>query len=267
MNEQQGFGALPSPPDIRDYQLASGAVDLSTLPETFINTKTKIKSQGNKQTCVAHALSSLVEFHDSLHETFSTDFIYGCRTDSDYLGEGMYLRDGLKVLQHYGDVLLEDLPGNTDVPTARQKVSQNFSSLKEKAFPNRISTYYKVNTVDELKHSLYFNGPVPGSIRWFSGAKIDKQGNYLYTPSKEFTGHAILIVGWTKDSFICQNSWGTWSGDKGYFYIPFEKLSEVFFEIYAVTDNITDIKKPAEAINFFSPLINLLLQLIRKVFR
>ena len=179
MNEQQGFGALPSPPDIRDYQLASGAVDLSTLPETFINTKTKIKSQGNKQTCVAHALSSLVEFHDSLHETFSTDFIYGCRTDSDYLGEGMYLRDGLKVLQHYGDVLLEDLPGNTDVPTARQKVSQNFSSLKEKAFPNRISTYYKVNTVDELKHSLYFNGPVPGSIRWFSGAKIDKQGNYL----------------------------------------------------------------------------------------
>ena len=263
MEEQYGFGALPSPPDIRDYHLAAQVINIAALPETFINRKTKIKYQGSQQTCVAHALSSLVEFHNGTNETFSTEFIYGCRTDKDYLGEGMYLRDGLKILQNYGDVFLQDLPGNSSVPVARKNVFTNFDILKEKAYPNRISTYYKIYTIEELKYSLYNNGPVPASMRWFNGAKLDSQGNYNYITSKQFTGHAVLIVGWTKDSFICQNSWSERSGDKGYFYIPFKKLNEVFFELYGVTDDIVTVKKPSKPVDVLSPVINAALQLVK----
>ena len=96
------FGVTPSSPDIRDYTLSISA---SKLPIAYINQPIKIKSQGSQSTCVAYTLSSLIEFHNfketQLYTRFSTDFIYGCRFDSDYFGEGMSLRDGLKVIQKY----------------------------------------------------------------------------------------------------------------------------------------------------------------------
>lgn len=133
MNEY-GFGAVPSPPDIRDYVLSTPNLDTSNLPSSYIIKPLKIKSQGSQLTCVAHVLSSIVEFH-TMKDTnerinYSTEFIYGCRFDSDYFGEGMYLRDGLKVIQKYGDVEYSVLPGNSNEPQAYDKVSKNFEQLQ-----------------------------------------------------------------------------------------------------------------------------------------
>lgn len=40
-------------------------------------------------------------------------------------------------------------------------------------------------------------------------------------------GHAIAIVGYddVRQVFICQNSWGTAWGDKGYFYLPYKFIT------------------------------------------
>ena len=40
-------------------------------------------------------------------------------------------------------------------------------------------------------------------------------------------GHAVVCVGYDDKSqrFICRNSWGTSWGDKGYFYMPYNYLT------------------------------------------
>lgn len=268
--EEYGLGAIPSPKDIRDYKLNAAVIQTTKkFPATFKLTHTKIKNQGGQSTCVAHALASLVEYYN-LRDTknnyrFSTDFIYGCRTDQDYLGEGMYLRDGLKIIQKYGDVLYTQLPGNTNVPTARQKVFANFDDLVIQANPNRISTYYKIQTLNELKYALMNGGPVPASMKLFKDAKVKSDGMYNYT-SKEIKGHhAVLIIGWDENNLIVQNSWGQTWGDHGIFYVPIKKIEEVFCEFYGVTDEITNVIQPSPTVVKFSPLINFILQLINKL--
>lgn len=259
------YGAIQSSPDIRDYTLL--ASNVSDLPTTYINSPTKIKSQGSHSTCVAYTLSSLIEFHNlketQIYTRFSTDFIYGCRFDSDYFGEGMSLRDGLKVIQKYGDVKYSLFPGNTNVPKAFSKVHQNFETLRLEAYPNRITTYYKIKSLDELKYALYHDGPVAASMRWYSESSVDKNGIYHYNLSNGYFGHAVLIVGWDENNLIVQNSWGITFGKKGLFYVPIKHMNEVFKELYGATDNITNIKTPSKTIGLCSPLINLILKVIQ----
>ena len=262
--KEHGFGAIPSLPDIRDYTLCKSAISKKKLPKEYINEPVKIKSQGVQPTCVAHALSSLIEFHD-FNETkqytrFSTNFIYGCRFDTNYFGEGMYLRDGLKIIQKYGDVEYSLLPGNASVSTAYRKVKDNFKKLKSYAYPNRISTYYKIKSISELKYSLYNNGPVAASMYWFDKSNVDKYGVYQYNSSNNKTGHAVLILGWTKDNLVVQNSWGTSFGKKGLFYIPISKMKSVIIEMYGVTDDITNVKQPSKLKNSLSPILNHILK-------
>lgn len=264
--EEYGFGALPSPKDIRDYRLAAAALTTVKLPESYMLEPARIKCQGSHPTCVAHALSSLVEYFNlrdsGFNYLFSTDFIYGCRTDDDYLGEGMYLRDGLKVIQKYGDVRHSQLPGNTDVPTARKKVFADFENLAIEALPNRISTYYRISSLNELKYAIYTGGPVPANMKWFTSAYASLDGIYHYTNTEIKSYHAVLIIGWTKDYLIVQNSWGITWGRKGLFYVPIDKIDEVFYEFYGVTDDIGNITKPTKLTNKFSSLINFILRVI-----
>lgn len=262
---QYGFGAIPSPPDIRDYILAVPNIDISTLPKTYLNPPAAIKHQGTHSTCVAYTLASLIEFHNfkesKNYARFSTDFIYGCRVDSDYFGEGMYLRDGLKVIQKYGDVEYFLLPGNTNVPQACDKVNSSFEKLKTFAYPNRISTYYKINSLDELKYALYHDGPVAAGMKWYSNSEVNKDGVYIFNSTSSPFGHAVLIVGWDEENIIVQNSWGTNFGKNGLFYVPFDKVKEVFTELYGVTDDITNIKTPSDVTKLISPIINLALKI------
>ena len=264
--EEYGFGALPSPKDIRDYRLAAAALISIKLPESYMLKPARIKCQGAQSTCVAHALSSLVEYYNlrdsGFNYVFSTDFIYGCRTDDDYLGEGMYLRDGLKVIQKYGDVRHSQLPGNTDVPTARKKVFADFDSLTKLASPNRISTYYRVNSLNELKYAILTGGPAPASMKWFKSATVKSDGVYRYTNTEIQSYHAVLIVGWTEDYLIVQNSWGRMWGKNGLFYVPINKVDEVFSEFYGVTDDIGNVTKPNKVVRKLSLPINFIFKLI-----
>lgn len=262
--KQHSFGATPSSPDIRDYTLS---ISTTQLPLTYINHPLKIKSQGSQPTCVAHALSSLIEFHNfketQIYTRFSTDFIYGYRFDSNYCGDGMSLRDGLKVIQKHGDVEYSLLPGNTDVSKACSKIHQNLDLLQQEAYPNRISTYYKIKSLDELKYALYHDGPVAASMQWYSESSVDKNGIYHYNPSNSYFGHAVLIIGWDEDNLIVQNSWGILFGKKGLFYVPIKQMNEVFKELYGITDDITNIKTPSKTTKLCSPLINLILKVIQ----
>ena len=127
MEEKFGTGLIPSPYDVRDYTLAAGAIDILGLPEEFDLGIIKVKNQGTFPTCVAHAVSELIEYHhyhqhNNQYQQFSTEFIYGAREPDYYMGDGMYLREGLKIAQKRGDVEYSDLPGNHNVDVAMKNV-------------------------------------------------------------------------------------------------------------------------------------------------
>lgn len=171
---QFGMGLLPPKYDARDYALAA-SVNYNNLPQTFDLGVIAIKNQGSRPTCAAHAMSELIEYHhyhekNKQYQKFSTEFIYGCRDEDMYLGDGMYLRETLKIAQKKGDVFYEDLPGNNDVGQAMQNVEVRKVSLLPKAYPNRISTYYSINSKEQLKYALYHHGPVLAGMKIFNNA-------------------------------------------------------------------------------------------------
>ena len=263
----EAFGAIKSPFDARDYKLVASATE--TFPETFELPKVTVKNQGSIGSCVAHASSSVVEYHHKKQHNekvvFSTEYIYGLRDVGYYIGEGMYIRNALSTLRRYGDVPLADLKGNNHWFTAMENVDSRFDELEEKAYPNRISSYFRVYDENAMKNALMNHGYLLVGMNWHKGANLV---NGVYTPTDEISGgHAIVIYGWNKKGWLAQNSWGGNWGNKGRFIIPF---GFKFVEVWGVTDNITDnIVKPKNGrlwgiiykiynaiVNFFTEEIN-----------
>lgn len=266
--EKFDTGALAPQYDIRDYRLNKSQVIayLNRFPKNFKLSPIFIKNQQDKPTCVAHALSELVQWQHytaaAEKSKFSTQFIYGMRDQMEYKKQGMHIRDALKVLQKYGDVPYSCLAGNDKVDKAIEIVRKHKESLIPIAQPFRISTYYKITTNDELKYALINHGPVVVNMKTYEGYSLDKRFIYQYDQSKKNSYHAVLVLGWQGDLWYLQNSWGKYWGDKGCFYLPMKNgFSKVFVQAYGVTDNIKDIKISKDF--YINKLINKVINTIK----
>lgn len=253
------FGALLSPFDSRDYRIRPAGEGV--LPSSYtVPMFAQVKNQGARSTCVAHALSSLVEIHNALqygdHPIFSTDFIYGTRDVLQYRGEGMYVREALSNLRKYGDCYYDDCPTNSSAEEAYELVSARLEELRDLAYPHRISTYYKCATAQEIKTALINDGPVIVSVKMYHNACV-VDGVYQWDDKDDFGYHCMLCYGYNERGWLIQNSWGTYYGDNGRFILPYDF---VLCEAWGVSDNIDDpiiIKKRITPIsNFFYKLYN-----------
>ena len=219
---------VDSPYDARDYQIVAG----KDFPETVQRPKQgNVKNQGMKPTCVAHALSSLVEYHNLIetgkYRKFSTEFIYGTRGIGYYIGDGMVIRDALKTIQKYGDCYYADCPGNHDTADAMKNINEKVEEYRDLAYPHRIGSYYRVRTQEEIKTALMNHGPVVVSMTCKDNAYI-ADDTYCYPQDAESSGrHCVLVVGWNEKGWIIQNSWGALYAGDGYFTLPFDfKMNE-----------------------------------------
>ena len=232
--------------DVRDYTITAEA----GFPESFSLETVPVKNQGIQSTCVAHSLSSVIEWHykrqHNTYEKFSTEFIYGYRPEGYYTGEGMRIRDALKTIQKYGDTFVSDCAGNHNYEIAHKKVSENFEELKALAYPHRISEYFKISNADELKTALMKYGVVVVSMNTYDGSKL-VDDVYTYDSTKEHGRHCVFIYGWNEKGWLVQNSWGVWYGGDGRFIIPFDYI---FNEMWGVIDNITEgeLNKPTRSV-------------------
>lgn len=273
MEEQeiQTLGALFSKPDARDYYITC-ALDESQFPEEFALETVSVKNQGPVGSCVAHALSEVVEYHH-LSETkqvqkFSTGYIYGNR--SIYKGSGMYVRDALKNVTHGGDVKNGLFDVNVEVPEAIDRYNNRDKSIDEQALPYRFSAYYRCNTNAEIKKAITEHGPVVFAMSWYTDIKVDKQTGIINTsadPKKEGGGHCMIIYGWCKDGWLIQNSWGSSWGKGGRAILPYNIPIR---EAWGVTDTINegDIVRPYNSLigQLVAKIINVF-TLIKQSFR
>ena len=98
------------------------------------------------------------------------------------------------------------------------------SLVKLSVSENSVHTYPNSSYFEDLKRDIYTNGPIPTSFIVVDGfvdfwKKKDNNASYDITDwsqNKIVGGHAVVIVGWTKDSWIIRNSWGATHGGSWY---------------------------------------------------
>lgn len=268
MLENKMTGAAFSPKDVRDHLLKSTSV--SELPPEFELKLVRVKDQGNVCSCVAHVLSEVVEYYNSVQlndtEQMSTGFLYGNREGMS-TGAGMNTRSALKNLRKYGDCKKNNFRENIEVPEAIDLYNKRKDNLAERAYLFRISSYAKVNDIETAKKSLVAGNPVVMAMTWYNDMKVvDDVLTSEFEKVDNAGGHCLLIYGYDERGWKVQNSWGKQWGNKGTCIIPY---STDIREMWVITDNIIDGTEVEEKFNtafgqFIAKLLNKFLNLFKK---
>lgn len=235
------YGCKKEVEDKRDYKMK--VVKSVKLPESYCLTTGLIKDQGIVNSCVAHTLSSLLEkifYNEQLK--FSVGFIYGYRPIGYSKEEGMYPREAIKTIAKIGDVLNEEFDHNKEMPEIKTLVDQNIDTLKEKAQNYKIEGYSRIYTERQIKECIFSGTPVPVSIPVRSDLKLNDKFVLDDTIGKINGYHMVLIVGWNKDGFIFQNSWGKEWGKEGIGIIPYGYDIDTAWAINTMNNNIITYK-------------------------
>ena len=237
------FGALKSKVDIREYYVSSIAKNDVEIPSEFELAMPEVKNQENIGSCVAHALSTAVEYYNSLQEgnnkMFSTGYIYGNRRNSNYYGSGMEVDKAINNVVKWGDVYLSLFSYNIEVPDAIAKFEEKAFDLAPDAYPHRFSSFFRLDTDEQRKLSLMQNGPIIFSIPWYADYYVEKKTHLLKHSTDVIAGyHCMIMYGWDENGWKFQNSWGTAWGYRGRAVLPY---GAKFDTCYGIKDEITSI--------------------------
>ena len=240
-------GAIFSGVDVRDYKMVCATPNIK-LPKEFELQIVRIKNQMNTGSCVAHSLSSIIEYYNARQQNDPTEmsvgYIYGNRTNSKHKDPGMIIRDALDIVTKYGDVPRIVFPYNEETPKAIRLYEKKADELYELGRPNRISNYCRVNTVGAAKLALMSGIPLLMAMEWYEDMEVDDNGVLRSEHIGYAGGHCMYIYGWDTRGWKVANSWGENWGINGCFILPYEMGMA---ECWAVVDNIVEgtyIEKP-----------------------
>jgi hypothetical protein len=149
--------------------------------------------------------------------------------------DGTSLKAALDISRNFGAVRDSVLPFGSG--QLFQGDSRTFYAITAQL---KISSYFNLGrNISEWRNWLANQGPILTRLSvdetWYNakatGGKLE-----VYKPETAVGGHAVALVGYTPDSFIVRNSWGTalW-GDNGFGYASLEYAQEAFTEAYGVT--------------------------------
>jgi C1A family cysteine protease len=273
MSEQNyivSLGAIPSEKDVRDYK---GIAKTSNFPTEYELKMVRVKNQGSTSSCVAHAISSVIEYFNSVQNgdktEMSTGYIYGNRENSTHKGEGMIVKKAIAAACEYGDVPKSVFPGNEEVPTVIEEFKKVKDSLYTKGQPSRFTSYFKLNSKNDIKASLMNNGPVIMSMKWYDDIKV-KKGVITTECGTSDGNHCMVIYGWNEEGWKILNSWGLGWGNLGKAILPYDVPLR---EAWGIIDTYTnqnlkdfDIEKPFSSSigEIIAKIINAIMKLLSK---
>ena len=230
---------IPSPNDSRDFIFKQENIvgTEKNYPKELDLRKElmPVRNQGTQGTCYAQSACCMKEWQEKqnydFNEYFSPQFFYNLRSnkyDNDNSNdEGMFGRDVMKLLKTYG-ICAEKM-----YPYGLIEHKDNISEEIYKAAKiNVIHAYAKINTISDLKMSLYLNGPalVGFPVYNYTGQMWKQRNNETFKG-----GHAMTIVGYNEEGFLIRNSWGeSWNGN-GYTIYYYEDWG-AHWEIWSCVD-------------------------------
>lgn len=199
----------------RLYPAAYDLRDLGVIPP--------VKNQGTCGSCWAFSAVANLE---ALHLKAGMDFqslseqtVLNC---SDGTCSGWYLNTTFDYLQGSG------VPSETTVPyVGTKQACSSYARIGQILSWEWInpsgtaSDYYD----DLIKTYIYtWQKPVSCRMEVYDSFYDYANGIYEHIPGEtNWGGHFVLIVGWGSsagvDFWICKNSWGTWWGQSGFFFI------------------------------------------------
>lgn len=247
-------GFIPSPKDDRDYKLEKLVKASVKLPEEYLNTTPlHIFDQGESSSCVGCALAQakhLIEYKQLQDKgKFSPSYIYSHRHEDDYQGEGMITREALKSLQDYGMCHYADFPGFYSYKTGKAFYEKYKEDLDKKAYPYRISSYYRLHNLKDIKTAIFTLGFALVAYDVYPCMyNPDENGKIQYNPDNLGEcdgGHQMIAVGWDHEGLIVCNSWSEDYGvgieenstNGGMIFIPYDYEPT---EAWACTDEIRE---------------------------
>lgn len=184
------YGFIESEFDPRDLEFTKDEyIKSEELPRSYNYSEfmnLTVKNQGDHPTCVPTSISTMLE---AMNYKWKWDImdIYNRRPDPK--GEGMQIRDALKILKHdCGDPYMK---------------------------------YYRLRSWLQIKWSIVANGPCILAL------PVKSMDCEFWIGNEDLGGHAVACVGYDDDGLIIQNSWGSGWGSGGFTKLPYDQLNYI----------------------------------------
>lgn len=208
-----GLGALPSPPDDRDYPIdqlyaATGTEMPMAVPATYVvpGNIPPVLNQGSTPRCVAYSSEMMKSYQDRIDQGkfFPFDeakFFYRIGGGPN----GAITRNAFAEMLHAGYPL----------------------DSVDQAGQHKIAAYYRVPvTRSDIQAAIMSFGPVVLGMSWYNSWFNPTSTGLLRPPSGGVVGgHAIAAIGWDSRGLRLRNSWGVNWGVNGDCYMPWSYLA------------------------------------------
>jgi C1A family cysteine protease len=212
-------GVRPQPLDERDLTYSPVGAIVDEID--FSKEMPPIKNQGDYESCSAHAIIAMLQYHNHRHLGIRYDELslseayqwYWHRVVEERFpkNEGVFLRDGFKVIKKFGVVDHKYMPWTTHyASTPSHKALVAAAVARDLLVPKFVYQSVKGSGVRDAVLSglpVVFGIGVGSSFLSLSKANyvVDQVGTVLF-------GHAMLIVGLRKidgrEFYVVRNSWG-----------------------------------------------------------
>lgn len=233
------YGWIPDLPDHRDHVYATPVPLLAALPVRVDLRRhcPPVLDQGAIGSCTAHAIANAHRF-DQMKQKLANGFLpsrlfiyYNERAmegtiDSD---AGAQIRDGIKSIAKQG-VCDETLWPYDIARFARKPTAKAY----REALRHQALAYQRVTqTLAQMKGCLAAGFPFVFGISVYESFESERVARTGKVPmpdasEKSLGGHAVLAVGYddATQTFIVMNSWSAKWGDKGYFTLPYDYITD-----------------------------------------
>ncbi len=218
-------------------------------------------NQGNQNSCVGWAVGYAIKsYHEKLemgwelnspNTVFSPSYIYNQINNAEDLGSKP--SDAFNLLVNSGAATWATMPYNVN-----DYLTQPTSLINESANNFKAKEYKRLTDKDQMKAALANKHPIMIAIRINNTFSPLHGSDSVYSSAGNYNpgGHAVTITGYDDSkyggAFKIINSYGIDWGDNGYFWLPYDRVSDHIMVAYILVDKengtavdtIEDIPEP-----------------------